>query len=332
MKISFKDFIRSLLGRRDENFRKRLGIFLTCLIISVIIWFTVKMSNEYDTVIQMPLRFTNVPADKVITFVSDSTLQVEVVERGSNLFRMLYLDQPEPVTISLRFTPFYQKDGYYSGIITPSLLINEIEREQSLLGKIISVSPDTIYLRLEPEKVTKVPVRAKFDLQFEKQYMSIGKPAFEPDCVIVRGPGRFIEGLDSASLGTISLRHLKDPATIYKIFDADSNLPSLTFEPEIVKVSIPVTKFTESSLEVPIEIINSNNLKIKAFPEKVKITYTVSLENYKEIEPGLIRAVVDYSTTASSVEAKLKVKIDQAPPFIYIKSIEPEKVEYIIIK
>ncbi len=237
------------------------------------------MSNEYDTVIRMPLRFTNVPANKVVTFVSDSSLQVEVVERGSNLFRMLYLNEPEPVTISLRFTPFYQKDGYFSGIITPSLLINEIEREQSLLGKIISVSPDTIYLRLEAEKVSKVPVRATFDLQFEKQYMSIGQPDYEPDCVTVRGPGRLIENLDSASLGTISLKHLKDPTTVFKTFEADSNLPSLSFEPPMVKVSIPVTKFTEASLEVPIEIINPNNLKIKAFPEKIKITYTVSLDN-----------------------------------------------------
>jgi len=150
LKISFIDLLRSIFGKKDEKFRQRLSIFLVCLVISVIIWFTIKLSDDYDTVIQIPVTFTHIPKNKVLTFASDTVLQVEILEKGSNLLRMLYLQEITPAAISLRFLPLYPKGDVYQGIISPSLLINEIEREQNLLGKIISISPDTIYLSFQP--------------------------------------------------------------------------------------------------------------------------------------------------------------------------------------
>jgi len=130
LKIRFIDFIRSAFVKRDEKFRQKLSIFLICLFISVIIWFTIKMSDEYDTVIEIPVTFTHLPKNKVLTFVSDSVLQVEIIEKGSNLFRMLYVEEIDPVSISLRFLPVYPKGGVYYGMITPALLLNEIERTE----------------------------------------------------------------------------------------------------------------------------------------------------------------------------------------------------------
>ncbi len=298
----------------------------------MIIWFTVKLSNEYDTVIRMPVTFTQVPRNKVLTFVSDSTLQVEVIEKGSRLFQMMYLKKAEPVSISLRFTPFFPKDGSYSGMITPYLLINEIEREHNLLGKIVSVSPDTLYLTLEPEKVKKVPVTAIFDLDFEKHYMRYGKPVFEPDCVTVRGPERIISLLDTASLGLISLKNLKENVALTRNFQRDSALRHIVFDPGSVKVGIPVEKYTEAETHVMVKVINTGDQRIKTFPEKVNVTYHVALKDYREIEPGLIQAVADFSMAQASKDNKLKVRIEHAPEFMQIRKIEPEKVEYIIVR
>ncbi len=332
MKISFIEFIRSAFGKRDEKFRQKFSIFLVCLVISIIIWFTIKLSDDYDTIVDIPVTFTHLPKNKVLTFVSDSVLQVEIIEKGSNLFRMLYVEKIPPVTISLRFMPVYPRGGVYYGMITPSQLINEIEREQNLLGKIVSVSPDTIYLTFETEKSRKLPVTAKLDLTFEKQYMRYGEVDFVPDCVLVKGPQVVIDAMDSVSLGSIHLGQLDQNYTGEKSFPSDSANRYLSFTPEVVKFTVPVEKFTEAAMEVPVRVFNNNGQKIKTFPDRVKVFYTVALKDYPKIEPGMISVIADFSSENFQEEGKIKISLESFPSYIRINKIEPEKVEFIIIQ
>ena len=324
--------IRSAFVKRDEKFRQKLSIFSVCLVISIIIWFTIKLSDEYDTVVEIPVTFTHLPKSKVLTFVSDSVLQVEIIEKGSNLVRMLYVEEIEPVTISLRFLPVYPKNGIYYGMITPSLLINEIEREKNLLGKIVSISPDTIYLTFEKEKSRKLPVKANLDLNFEKQFMRYGSVEFTPDCVTVKGPHEMVDGLDSLSLGSIKLDHLDQNYTGEIDFPKDSTNQFLTFYPDEVTYTVPVEKYTEAAIDVPVKIINTNSLRIKTFPDKVKVLYTVALKDYPKVEPGMIAAVADFSQVNIAEEGIVKITIESLPSYVRINKLEPEKVEFIIIK
>jgi len=318
--------------KKDEKFRQRLSIFFVCLLISVIIWFTIKLSDDYDTVIEMPVTFINLPQNKVLTFVSDTVLQVEILDQGSKLFRRIYVKEATPVAISLRFLPLYPNGNVYQGIITPSLLINEIEREQQLLGKIISVSPDTIYLSFEAVKSKKLPVKADFDLTYEKQYKQYGPVLFSPDSVMVRGPENKVSDLESASLGQIKLELLNKNFDGEKIFPADSAHHNVTFIPSTVMYSIPVEKYTEAEVEIPINIINLQGMKAKTFPDKVRVYYTVALKDYPNIEPGMINAVADLSAVNLAEDDRMKISLESYPSFIRINKIEPEKVEFIIIK
>ena len=332
MKISFIDLIRSIFGKKDEKFRQRLSIFLVCLVISVIIWFTIKLSDEYDTVIQIPLTYSHIPKNKVLTYSSDTILQVEILEKGSDILRMLYLQKITPTVVSLRFLPLYPKGEEYLGFINPSMLINEIERQKNLLGKIISTSPDTIYLHFEPEKTRKVPVKASFDLTFEKEFMRYGPAVFTPDSVTVKGPEKKIKEVDFVSLGVIKQDQLNQNFEGEKSFPKDSANRNLSFFPDKVSFSIPVEKFTEAETEVPVKIINANGLKVKTFPDKVRVFYTVALKDFPKIEPGMIFVVADISKMNLAEEDKIKVSMESYPSFIRINKIEPEKVEFIIVK
>ena len=332
MKISFIDLIRSAFIRKDEKFRKKLSIFLLCLVVSVIIWFTLKLSDEYDTVIDIRVTFTNIPRHKVLTYTSDSIVQVEILDKGSNIFRMLYVEEMAPVNISLKYLPVYPRGETYQGIINTALLINEIERETNLLGKVISVSPDSIYLSFETEKSVKIPVGAEFNLTFEKEFMDYGKVTFSPDSVIAKGPERIINGLDSANLGKIKIEQLKANYTGRASFKKDSIYRTLTFYPENITYSIPVEKFTEAEVEVPVQIINSNGLQAKTFPDRVQVYYTVALKDYPKIEAGMIQATADLSRVNLSNDDRIKVVLINYPSYIRINKINPEKVEFIIIK
>jgi YbbR domain-containing protein len=280
----------------------------------------------------IPITFTNIPRHKVLTYASDSVIQIEILDKGSNIFRMLYVDEVSPVAVSLKYLPVYPRNGSFQGIINTALLINEIERESSLLGKVISVSPDSIYLSFETEKSVKIPVTAEFDLTFEKEFMHYGMVTFSPDSVTVKGPERIINVMESANLGKIKIEHLEDNYTGETSFEKDSMNRTLTFYPENVTFTIPVEKFTEAEVEVPVQIINSNSLQAKTFPDKVRVYYTVALKDYPKIEPGMIQATADLSQVDLSADDRIKVVLINYPSYIRINKINPEKVEFIIIK
>jgi len=305
---------------------------MVCLVISIIIWFTIKLSDEYDTVIQIPITYTHLPKNKVLTYASDTVLQVEIFEKGSDILRMNYLQKISPTTINLRFLPLYSDGAKYQGIITPPLLINDIEREQNLIGKIISIRPDTIYLYFESQKTRKVPVKANFDLTFEKEFMQYGPAVFTPDSVEVKGPEKKVEDVNFASLGVIKLDQLSQNFKGVKNFSGDSSNQNLLFYPDRVSISIPVEKFTEAETEVPVKIINTNGLNVKTFPDKVKVFYAVALKDYAKIEPGMIVVAADISTVNLQEEDIIKVNVESYPSFIRINKTEPERVEFIIIK
>jgi hypothetical protein len=332
MKSSFIELIRSAFGPKDERFRQRLYVFLICLIISVIIWFSIKLANNYNSVIDMRVGFTNLPKNKALVSISDSLLRVEVVEKGSDLFRMQYFQGPMQATISLRNISLYNKNGEYEGIITPSSFISDIEHEHGLIGKIVSIKPDTIYLTFQSERSKKVPVRANLDLTFEKEYMLYGSVIYEPESVTVKGPSRIIERIDTAIAGTITYHNLnRKMVTDLHLLDDSSNR-MLEFSPQVVKVTIPVEKFTESEIDTDIEFTNTNGLNIKTFPAKVKVYCKVALKDYARLEPGMFRAVADFSTVNTSAENKVRISLDNYPDFVQISKIEPEKAEFIIIK
>ena len=298
----------------------------------MIIWFSIKLANNYDSIIEMPVAFTSLPKNKVLVGMSDSVLRVEIVEKGSDLFRIQYVQKPIAATISLRNISLRNNNGTYEGILIPSSFISDLEHEHGLLGKIISIKPDTLYLIFESQKSRKIPVRATFDLTFEKQFMQYGRITFEPDCVIVRGPVKMMERLDSADLGLISYKELARDMVFDRRFPTDSANHFLEFSPQIIKVNIPVEKYTESELDADINIIHNQSLKIKTFPDKVKIFYKVALKDFSRIEPGMISAVADFSGVNFSEDTKVRIMIENYPDFIQVNKIEPEKAEFIIIK
>ena len=332
MKSSLTDLFRSAFGPKDEKFRQKLSIFFVCLVISVIIWFSIKMSNEYDTVVEIPLTFTNLPKNKVLTGMSDSLVQVEILEKGIDLFRRKYIHYSTPATISLRNLSLYNRNGVYEGIVHPSAFISDIEHEHDLLGKVLSVKPDSIYLTFESQRSKKLPVKASMDITFEKQYMLYGGVVFEPDCVVVKGPSRLTESLDSAFLGSIVAEKLSKKISFDRYFDQDSVNRFLEFSPQVVRVSIPVEKYTESETEADIKIVHSREPKVKLFPDKVKVYYKVALKDFSRIEPGMISVVADFSDIDYSIDDKVRVKLESWPDFIQISRIEPEKAEFIIIR
>jgi hypothetical protein len=104
-------------------------------------------------------------------------------------------------------------------------------------------------------------------------------------------------------------------------------------DPEQVRLIIPVEKFTESEINVPItQRNNTSNLRLKLFPETVKITYLVALNDYKKVDADMFSCFVYVSEAKENSGKKLQVTAGTYPKFIKIIRIQPSEVDYLILK
>ena len=96
-------------------------------------------------------------------------------------------------------------------------------------------------------------------------------------------------------------------------------------------VNIPVERFTEKELKIPVEVRNKpKDVNIKLFPSEVKISFLVGLSEFESITSANFSAYVDYDTIINSHSEELDVKIDTKPSYIQMLRISPATVEYLI--
>jgi len=112
-----------------------------------------------------------------------------------------------------------------------------------------------------------------------------------------------------------------------------SNIDKLRIATHKVKIFIPVEKFTETAIDVPVKVksILKNNL-IKVYPDKVKVSVQVAVKDYKKINSDLFNLEADLGSVFSNNENKLQVKVVSKPDFVRNLKISPERVEFIVFK
>jgi YbbR domain-containing protein len=211
---------------------------------------------------------------------------------------------------------------------------NEVNLENASPLEIISISPDTISFNFTRTYSKKVPVALKYYNQqdvFARQHMQNGKILIEPDSILIIGPANLIDALNYISTKPLKISELKDTAS--KKIDIEVN-QGIKYSSERVRVTIPVDRFTESTLEVPISAKNlPDSIRIKTFPRTVNITYNVTLTMYNMVSETDFYPYVDYldiTKNITSQEFKLKVHLDSAPDYIHSVSFRPKNVEFLI--
>jgi YbbR domain-containing protein len=332
MKFNFIELIKSAFIKRDRKFRQHLWVFLVCLLISLFVWLTVKMDDEYQQVIQVPIEFINSPRSRVLVEASDSVLFVELSDKGSELLRHRYMKSQVPLKVSMRNIILSQKEGKTTGLLLTSSLFDDLGFQQDLAGKVVSISPDTLYLTFKKEISKKVPVTADLEIETQKQYMIYGNVIYNPDSVTIKGPEDAISQVTSASLGSIKYLQLKENINIVLPVKFDKQQRLLVATPGEVEVTIPVEKFTEASIQVPLTIKADSGLHFKLFPESVTVNYLIALKDYSQVSPGLFLITADFREMDIEKEKKIKVRVEEAPSTVSIKRIEPDRVEFIIIR
>ena len=260
-----------------------------------------------------------------------SELNIVVNGQGYALLRSIFTSNQHPVILKVMALPLIEisKDSGTYFVLTKQIK----EAIQVQLGNEIVISyinPDTLYYNFSPIIHKKVPVEPNIELAFEQQFMQAGNVYTKPDSVVIAGPRAVLDTIRQIKT------EFKNFSQLDKSFSADIKLQPVEkvyLIQNTVKVIVPVDKYTEAQLNVPIKAINiPDSFRIKTFPANVTVSFDVTVHNYKRLSSGLFRAVVDYKSLNKSINNKLKVNLERQPAFVKNVSFRPKSIDFIIEK
>ncbi|HEY1024834.1 MAG TPA: CdaR family protein [Sphingobacteriaceae bacterium] len=312
------------LIRLNKIERRRVAVFFTCLGIAVFAWLFFALSNQYTYEVRSVLNYSNTPIKKAFRPLQGDTVSLQVRGTGWNL-----------LFSKLRFTP-EAVDVDVSGLNQNHFIIldkqlDALNRQFHSDQQIVSVDPDTLYFDFSSRIIRKVPVNLISEIMFEDQYRIAGPVKIEPAFVTVSGPAEELQDLerwDTDSLKSTGVRR----DIVAKVQLQANEKTNVSVYPKEVTVRIPVSEFTEKSIEVPIRVLNEGNIEsVRLIPDKVRVTILTGLSKYPGVTDTSFAATVDLNDWKRGYQ-QLPVTLKKSPVFTEIVRIEPQMLDFIVKK
>jgi len=328
----FKNQPPNFADREKVKINKKLLIYLFFLVISIALWYLNALSKDYSTYINYRVRYENFPKGKALVSELPEKLSFKVKGLGFSVLKHKLFAYTKSIVLPIdNFRlDISRKNNQYTYYLLTRYTKDWIGSQLGADIQLIDVQPDTLVFNFTDVVEKKIPVKPSLILKFEKQYMQNGHFLIQPDSVIVSGPQVMIDTLQFICTKEFKTKSLKD--TLKQELELIP-LKMMTCQISKVTVTVPVEKFTEFELAIPIETRNvPDGLRIRTFPSTITVSCLVGLSSYDKMTPYMFRAIVDYNSVIDNHQSKAKV--DLVKTAINTQNIRffPKSVEYIIEK
>ena len=332
MKAELIDLGRKLKAAENLKLNKRLTAFAVCLAIATVFWFLNSLTRNYNSEIEFPVSYKNFPKDKLPINKLPETIKLVINAQGFHLLSYKMEFEKDTIFVDLENIKIQQKEKYFDGYLS-------MASKAQLLGigsqfntdiKVLRIIPDTIFFDFGIKKTKSVPVNLNSMISFEKQFRLKDKISYSPLSVRIEGLETIINSIQNLETETLVLEQLNQTITKQISIKLPEKYKDLKLSANEISVTIPIEKYTEKTIEIPIEIINlPKHLSLKIFPDKVSVNCMVDFNNFDNINENLFEAKVDYKKSSNN---RIPIEITKYPDFAKISKINPTKVEYIVQK
>lgn len=290
------------------------------------------MSDEYVAEISIPIKYQNLPADKILNNVDDE-IDVRFRGNGGDIFWLKYFSAQDELAINIQKLDLKKSRYFDKYYILTDQFRNQIANRFDFDHSLLSFGPDTIYLNFESIISKTLEVYPNIEISCKEQYQIYDSLLFNPPKVMVSGPESIIDTLTNIYTEWISLKDLDKNTSINIALHLPVQDEKVSYSAEEVELFIPVEAYTESSIELSIySKSNEDGITIKTFPEKVTLTYMVAMKDYNRVTSDMFSVTVSYDPEKDKEKHFLRVQVDENPAYINISRIHPDKVEFIIQK
>lgn len=297
--------------------------FIFFLLLSTIFWFILVLRQTFESTIQVPITYINVPDSVLIKNPLPATINVSVSDKGIDLLRAYLANKKSPLEIDVR--------GYINSkntLISDDQLVQLIKTKFEKTTTLLRYSPSRISLDYSVLRSKKVPVIFDGEITTKANYLLDGDIEVKPDSVIAYSSKEILNKFNVAFTANKKFEGLSSNTVINIRMKSEKNI---RFEPEIVQVKIPVAEFTQKQVTVPITCLNLPvGTNVVFFPSSATISFAVALSDFNKITADDFSLDLDYQDLVQTKGGVIRLRLTGSPSYIQNISIKPESSEFII--
>lgn len=321
-KSRFAEFFKKIGDSLLKLFRGDFSVFLLFLGITLFFWWSQTMNQNYETVMSIPVRVTDVPDDVRITDPVAGQVTVSLSGKGSALRKSGRRGSRHVLGISN--SAFTMQQGHAS--VSTLRLRDSIKALVPQSVTIRSIAPDSLVYQYVMQRCVLLPVEFEGVVESQDQFF-LENIEFSPDSVTaqvlltdtstvraVAAAGSVVLASDTTVL-TVPLRPVG----------------SVLFGADEVRMTFVAQQYTEKSIEVPITGVNfPQHMSLKAFPSKAALTVWVKMSEYDRVTAADFQVVVDYNDIAGSDASKARLRIYSQPANVRNVRLQTRTVDYLM--
>lgn len=323
MKIGkvFRTVSNFLFSRANREFL----IFLFFLVLAGVFWLMMTLNETYEQEVKIPVRYTNIPKEAVLTSSETDTLRVMVSDRGFSLITYLYSKEIPPIAID--FMRYAGENGM--GTISNTELLKMVNSHLPASANALSVKPEHLLFYYNYGEKKRVPVQWQGTVTPDQLYFISGI-YYSHDSISIYASPRVLDSIQSVYTEPIKYNNLRDSISFNCRL---RRIEGVKMVPDHVTVSFATDILTELSFtEIPIVGINLPEGKMmRTFPAKVSVKFVSGLKKYESITADDFEVVADYNELRSDTSsAYCPIRLRQQPDGLSNVTLSVDKVEYLI--
>lgn len=316
--------LRSILIRSVKN--KKLNVFGLFFLLAFLILVLSKLSKSYTETLTFGVTYINLPEEIVLTNDIEPKLNLTVSTYGFNLLSSYFYKKT--IEIDLKNQAYIHKDKY---VWLASRALPSIEKQFGKSYKLEAVQPDTLNLSFGTLSVKEVPVRLNSNVTYAAGYDTLKGLTIVPDSIRVIGPDTEIDTLTHIETEELTLSNIKEHINTNVKLKLPQNTNAVKLSEKEILVTAKVQKFTEGTLEIPVIIKNlPADVQINYFPKVIKVSFEVSLDDYKSVKPSDFKIECDYLEIKTSNKSYVTPQLEKVPDNVKRVKMKQDKIEYII--
>lgn len=297
-------------------------VFLLFLGISTALWALQALRKNYEMTVEMPIAYTNLPGDYIITNDLPSHLRLSLEGRGSDLVRYRYGRGLAPLKIDMEEVVKGRRN------VATNTYLPQIQKQVKSDIAIKRISPDSILYELEKQKKKTIPIVLDAEIELEQQYTFSDSLRISPSHITAYGPLKELNKLDTIHTELLTINNVKD--TLVTQIDL-KKVRNVRFSDTTITVKIMSEKFTEKNIQLPISIKNvPENITLRIFPSATTLSYQIGLSSYEKVDASSFSLYVDFKEAKRNGKDKLKIKFGKKAPKAFNVKLKPEAIDYII--
>ncbi|MBK8564241.1 MAG: hypothetical protein IPN76_13120 [Saprospiraceae bacterium] len=317
MEQANKDIIDSIFKKMGLAFKNERRVMLLCMALSFVVWFFVKMSNNYESRGALGLNY-QLPTGPVFAEQPMTSMPFKFAGSGWKLLKMSLLRQKPSLSFNL--------SGASSQVITSSDISRKIEEELQL--RLLELGQDNLAIRLDSLQSKKLRIELDTAISFENGYYFRDNIVLRPDSVMVFGAPQLLNLIDAIKTAPLKMEcPEKDFSIVLDLLNPNPELLQMSVDK--VEVFMPVEQYTEKKLMIPVMVLNERD-SVRLLPGTVELECVVGISRYNDLSPADFRvvAVLDNENPTPIVPLTLV----RQPSWVKSARFSPQAVEYLIVQ